>query len=178
MEALCRLSYSGGPAMIATALYPPRWDDGAVRWLAVSAVLAALATCSGTDDPLARRGPTSLVTFEGSTAVLYVRIADDAGERRRGLMGVTRLGDDEGMAFVFEAAVEGGFWMKDTLIPLSIAFYDADGRIVRILDMEPCTEDPCPLYDPAVAYRGALEVNRGAFAEWNVREGDHVRLER
>ena len=66
--------------------------------------------------------------------------------------------------------------MKDTLIPLSIAFWDGRGRIVRILDMTPCRADPCPTYDPRVAYRGALEVNRGAFKRWGVQRGDRVRL--
>jgi uncharacterized protein len=44
--------------------------------------------------------------------------------------------------------------------------------------MEPCRRDPCRLYDPGVSYRGALEVNRGSFAEWGVAEGDRLRLER
>jgi uncharacterized membrane protein (UPF0127 family) len=66
--------------------------------------------------------------------------------------------------------------MKDTLIPLSIAFYSVDGRILKILDMEPCKADPCPLYDPGVSYRGALEVNQGAFAGWGISEGDRLRI--
>ena len=57
---------------------------------------------------------------------------------------------DAGMAFVYPEDVRGAFWMKDTLIPLSIAFYSGDGRILKILDMEPCKADPCPLYDPGV----------------------------
>jgi uncharacterized protein len=66
--------------------------------------------------------------------------------------------------------------MKDTLIPLSIAFYGADGRIVRILDMEPCRRDPCPVYDPHATYRGALEVNQGEFRRWGVEVGDTLRV--
>lgn len=109
---------------------------------------------------------------------VQVEVADDEDERTHGLMGRTELGEEAGMVFLFPADTRGAFWMKNTLIPLSIAFYAADGRIVRILDMEPCREDPCPLYEPGVAYRGALEVNQGAFDRWNVREGDRVRLER
>ncbi len=82
------------------------------------------------------------------------------------------------MVFRYPADGAGGFWMKNTLIPLSIAFYDARGRILRILDMEPCRRNPCPLYDPGVAYDGALEVNRGAFRRWGVQTGDVLRLER
>jgi uncharacterized membrane protein (UPF0127 family) len=42
--------------------------------------------------------------------------------------------------------------------------------------MEPCRADPCPLYDPGVPYRGALEVNQGAFADWGISAGDHLRI--
>ena len=109
---------------------------------------------------------------------VHVEVADSQAERERGLMGRRELPDDAGMVFVFPTDSTSAFWMKDTLIPLSIAFYDESGRIVRILDMEPCRRDPCPLYDPGASYRGALEVNRGAFERWGVREGDVLRLER
>jgi hypothetical protein len=91
-------------------------------------------------------------------------------------MGRRELAGDAGMAFVFPEDTTASFWMKDTLIPLSIAFYDDAGRIVRILDMQPCRADPCPLYDPGGAYRGALEVNLGAFRRWGVQMGDRLRV--
>jgi uncharacterized membrane protein (UPF0127 family) len=91
-------------------------------------------------------------------------------------MGRTSLPADAGMVFVYPEDHAGPFWMKGTLIPLSIAFYAADGRILRILDMQPCEADPCPLYDPEVPYRGALEVNEGAFADWGITEGDRLRI--
>ena len=107
---------------------------------------------------------------------IAVEIADSASEREHGLMGRTSLPADAGMAFLFPEDQTGSFWMKDTLIPLSVAFYSADGRILKILDMEPCDADPCPLYDPGVAYRGALEVNQGAFAGWGISAGDRLRI--
>jgi uncharacterized protein len=94
-----------------------------------------------------------------------VYVADRDELRRRGLMGVRELPREGGMLFLFPADTRGGFWMKDTLIPLSIAYFDAGGRVLAIMDMEPCTADPCPSYDPGVAYRGALEVNRGRFED-------------
>ena len=109
-------------------------------------------------------------------AKVQVEIADTDARRERGLMFRRSLAPRAGMAFVWPSDVTGAFWMKDTLIPLSIAFYDARGRIVRILDMEPCKEDPCPLYDPKVAYRGALEVNEGAFERWGISAGDRLRI--
>ena len=66
--------------------------------------------------------------------------------------------------------------MKDTLIPLSIAFWDEDGRIVGIQDMEPCTADPCPTYGSPEPYVGALEVNQGFFDEHGVVIGDRIEL--
>jgi uncharacterized protein len=105
-----------------------------------------------------------------------VEVADTPAEHEQGLMGRATLPADAGMAFVFSEEHSGPFWMKDTLIPLSIAFYAGDGRILKILDMEPCDADPCPLYDPKVAYRGALEVNQGAFAGWGISAGDRLRI--
>ena len=81
---------------------------------------------------------------------------------------------DEGMLFVFFENANSAFTMRNTLIPLSIAFFDFDGKILKILDMEPCEAEPCPAYDPEITYRGALEVNQGAFDEWGVREGSVV----
>jgi uncharacterized protein len=104
-------------------------------------------------------------------------VADTSAEREQGLMGRQSLDSDAGMVFVFPRDTKNAFWMKDTLIPLSIAFYDDGGRIVSLLDMNPCRAEPCPLYSPGVAYRGALEVNRGAFDRWGVRVGDRLRLE-
>jgi uncharacterized membrane protein (UPF0127 family) len=82
------------------------------------------------------------------------------------------------MAFLQAWPVQQPFWMKDTLIPLSVAFWDQDGRIRAILDMEPCPAEPCPLYDPGVSWIGAVEVNQGFFEERGVEIGDRVRLER
>ena len=140
--------------------------------LAAFVALAVLAGCGGEEG-----ARVVIVTAQGERTV-EVEIANSEGERARGLMGREALDEDAGMVFVFPAETSGPFWMKDTLIPLSIAFYDENGRILRILEMEPCRRDPCPLYDPAVTYRGALEVNRGAFREWGVSEGDTLTLER
>jgi uncharacterized protein len=144
-----------------------------MRRLALALVLMALAACGGES-----AGPRALIETGSGNVVVHVEVADTEAERERGLMGRSTLGADAGMVFVFPESVRGAFWMKDTLIPLSIAFYDEGGRILRILDMEPCRRDPCPLYDPGVAYRGALEVNRGAFRSWGVGEGDRLRLDR
>lgn len=106
--------------------------------------------------------------------LLEVEVADTPLRRARGLMFRKRLGEDEGMVFLFPAPTTDGFWMKNTLIPLSIAFFDQDGTILRVLDMEPCRADPCPVYRPGVVYQGALEVNRGWFARRGLTPGARV----
>jgi uncharacterized membrane protein (UPF0127 family) len=117
----------------------------------------------------------SIRTDDG-TVSLDVQVADTPEERQTGLMGRESLSPYDGMAFVWEEPVVGTFWMKDTVIPLSIAFWDDDGRIVSILDMDPCTEDPCPTYGPDEPFIGAVEVDRGTFERHGVGLGDRVQL--
>jgi uncharacterized protein len=112
---------------------------------------------------------------DGST-LIDVEIAETDEQHQLGLMNRTCLDEDRGMVFIFFEETSGGFWMKNTLIPLSIAFFDVEGKIVKILDMEPCEEEPCEIYDPGVPYMGALEVNEGSFDEWNIEEGDELQV--
>ena len=118
----------------------------------------------------------SLLEGEDGSTLIDVEIAETDEQRQLGLMKRTCLDDDHGMVFIFFEEQEGGFWMKDTLIPLSIAFFDVEGKILKILDMEPCKADPCEIYDPGVAYMGALEVNKGSFEEWGIEEGDELQV--
>jgi uncharacterized protein len=123
------------------------------------------------------RTTLELITADAATTVRVP--AYDAAtppSRSRGLMDRDSLREDAGMVFRFPGQRQGGFWMKNTKIPLSIAYFDGDGRIVAIMDMEPCTADPCPTYDPGVPYSGALEVNQGFFERHGIAEGDTVRL--
>ncbi len=124
-----------------------------------STTAAATTTIAG--DPLdAFQRIVVLVSGEPWT----VAVADTPALRDQGLMGVTDLGDLDGMFFVFEGDTDAPFWMKDTLIPLDIAFFSASGTLVDQLSMTPCTADPCPLYRPSGTYRFAIEAPVGAFA--------------
>ena len=119
----------------------------------------------------------------GGETTIDVEIADTDELRAFGLMYKRRLAADRGMAFLYNSPSSGGYWMKNTLIPLSIAFFDASGVILRIMDMEPCTPrqdrtEGCPSYDPETSYMGALEVNLGAFDDWGINEGDRITVER
>jgi uncharacterized protein len=84
-------------------------------------------------------------------------LAVTTDERSRGLMNRRRAPAD-GMLFVFRRDTSGGFWMKNTLVPLTIVFFDAEGKRVRRLSMTPCRRDPCPIYEPRRRYRFALEL--------------------
>ncbi len=79
-------------------------------------------------------------------------------------MNVTDLGSLDGMLFVFPEPTTAAFWMKDTLIPLDIAFFDGGGDLVDRLTMVPCEADPCPTYPAAGTYRFALEAPAGVLA--------------
>ncbi len=131
-----------------------------------------LLACAAGEPDLSR--PTrGTITFVGG-ASLDVRIADDDRERGRGLMGVTSLDADEGMVFEFVEPTDSPFWMKDTLIPLSIAFIGEDDRIVTVLEMEPCVEEPCPTYSATGQYVLAVEANAGWFDEHGIDRGDRM----
>lgn len=84
-------------------------------------------------------------------------VAKTSAQRSRGLMNRTQAPQD-GMLFVFPQTTTGGFWMKNTLVPLTIVFFDSAGNRVRKLSMVPCRKDPCAIYDPGRAYRFALEL--------------------
>lgn len=105
---------------------------------------------------------------------LLVAVADNRDEWQQGLMHLEDLLDLDGMLFVFDDDVSAGFWMKNTLIPLDIAFFTAAGDYVDGFVMEPCTADPCPSYEPDGAYRYALEVPAGTMPQ----DVQHIDVER
>ena len=95
---------------------------------------------------------------------LLVAVADTPARRAQGLMGVRRLGSLDGMLFVFPTTRPVSFWMKETLIPLDLFFFDSGGRLLEVVEMTPCTSDPCPSYRSAAPVRWALEVPAGTLA--------------
>ena len=104
---------------------------------------------------------------------ISVEVAKTPEERAHGLMGRKDLGKDEGMLFVFETEDYHGFWMKDTHVPLSIAFIDKECRIVRITDMKPRTLESHISPQP-ILY--ALEMKRGWFSIHGIKVGDMVKF--
>ena len=106
-------------------------------------------------------------------AVLRAEIASTQEERNQGLMYRKNLPDGEGMFFVFERDHVLSFWMKNTVIPLSIAFIASDGRIIEIKDMYPLDTNSVSSSRSA---RYALEVPQGWFSRAGVRSGDVVKI--
>lgn len=139
--------------------------------LAVSLSAASVGAVTFPRGQAVLRTPTKTVTVQ-------VELARTSEQLQQGLQGRTSLPRNAGMAFLFGEGSQARFWMKNTSIPLSIAFWGRRGRILRIMDMAPCLRDPCPTYDARVTYWGALEVNRGAFKRWGVRPGAFVSIRR
>ena len=117
---------------------------------------------------------------DGSTEQHCVWVADDEASQQQGLMGVTdpELGGRAGMVFRFPAEVTTGFWMKDTPLPLSIAWFDASGAFVSSADMPPCPsgEQRCPTYAAAGPYQLALEVPMGELTDLGITEKSAITL--
>lgn len=115
--------------------------------------------------------PLTLLAPTGQHLELQVEIADTPEERSRGLMFRTELPEGRGMLFIFEEQQVRSFWMKNTVIPLDILFFDAGGRLVSIATMEPCMEDPCLPYPSVGEAQYALEVPAGFVERHGIVEG-------
>jgi uncharacterized membrane protein (UPF0127 family) len=122
-----------------------------LRLVAFVAALFALGAPAAASDGVTR------ATLKLDGATFRPELALDAETRTVGLMRRQRAPKD-GMLFVFPEPSSGGFWMKNTLVPLRIVFFDRHGRRVRALTMQPCRRDPCRIYDPGRGYRFALEL--------------------
>jgi len=110
-----------------------------------------------------------VLTVKGS--ILKLRVATTPRERARGLMYDEHMAPDEGMLFEYPSERHLSFWMKNTKIPLSIAFINSKGIIQEIRDMQPFGLDSIRSAKPA---QWALEVNRGWFDKHGVKVGDKI----
>jgi hypothetical protein len=131
----------------------------------LAVLLAAAALTAAADTPLPR------LQLQAGVHAFNVEVVSTPQQRALGLMGRTRLEDNAGMLFVFEQKGTHCFWMKNTLLPLSIAFLADDGSIVSIDDMQPQTLD---FHCPMAAVRYALEVKQGGFRSKGIRPGMQI----
>jgi uncharacterized membrane protein (UPF0127 family) len=143
---------------------------GVVRLLvAVCSLATALAVAS-----TAAPSPTAALRLDG--VPFAPELALTSAQQQRGLM-FRRKAPLDGMLFVFREDTSGGFWMKNTLVPLTIVFFDRTGKRVRKLSMTPCRKDPCAIYDPGRQYRFALEL-RASDTRRAARLGPRSELDR
>jgi len=112
------------------------------------------------------------VTLRIGPVTVEAEVADESDERTIGLMGREELAEGKGMLFVFREPQAMGFWMRDTLVPLSIAYINAAGVIREIHDMQPLDETPARSAFRDLLY--ALEVPQGWFHKNKILPGDRI----
>ena len=135
-------------------------------------LVAFLFACFPLRAQEAAQPPLPALSLRVGSHSVAAEIADDDEKRTCGLMFRESLGKDSGMLFVMPSVGPVGFWMKNTKIPLSIAYLDAQGTIVEIHDLEPRSEKVVRSTFPRIAY--ALEMSRGWFSNNNIWPGERV----
>ncbi len=128
-----------------------------------SLILAALVAA-----PAAAQPPLPTVDLTIGMHRVQAELADSMGTRMEGLMYRKEMQTNAGMVFVFDDDAPHCMWMKNTLIPLSVAFIDKSGAILNIADMQPQSEQSHCAVKPA---RFALEMNKGWFAQRGIKAG-------
>jgi len=136
----------------------------------------ALSACGVPDQPKEHGSAVILNTQKGRTEII-VDIVDKAPERTKGLMFKEALPAGSGMFFVFDGEDQLSFWMKNTLIPLDMIFFDKDYKVVEIVkNAVPCKKDPCKAYPSDRPAKYVLEVNAGTSDNIGLKEGDKAEL--
>ncbi len=120
----------------------------------------------------AARAELPVVQLGTGMHLIRAELADSMGARMEGLMHRKSMPQGSGMVFVFEENATHCMWMKNTLIPLSVAFIDEAGTIINIADMQPHSEQSHCATRPA---RYALEMNKGWFAQRGIKPGAKLR---
>lgn len=152
-----------------------------MRWGVVLMTVAFPMLTACIDVPSGATDKNDLASMKTTTidipgkATYTTYIADDFDLQRVGLMNTTEaeLPTDRGMIFVFDADKQQSFWMRNTIIPLDIAYIRSDGTIVKTYTMEALNEMGYPSIEPA---RFVLEVRAGQFAEHGIVAGDLVTI--
>ena len=147
-----------------------------LRVLALAVALLLLGACGGKGRIESLSGVKVVLGSGASALTIVAKVAATPAARSEGLMGVKSLPAGRGMLFVFREPVTVSFYMKDTLIPLDIAFI-GQGKILQIESMVPCKVEHCPLTVPKVTYEMALEVAAGTFADGEIAVATPVSIE-
>ncbi|PIR53115.1 hypothetical protein COU76_02895 [Candidatus Peregrinibacteria bacterium CG10_big_fil_rev_8_21_14_0_10_49_10] len=139
-------------------------------------VCSCTATKRGSAQP---ELPLQLVYLEsdGISIPILVEVANTSEQMARGLMFRRSLSRERGMLFLFPIENQLHFWMKNTLIPLDILFFNADRELVSSATMLPCEEDPCVSYSSEMPSTYALEVNAGFLLQHSIGKGWKIELQ-
>lgn len=146
-----------------------------MKSVVIVAILLMIDCSSGTAQRELPTRPTSQLPHSSlliGKEQLDVQCATDEESRSQGLMGKKTLGDHEGMLFIFPYPQRLAFWMKETSIPLTIAYLNSHGRILEICDLEPFNEHSVLSSSAATVY--AIEAPRGWFEKHQILPGDQV----
>lgn len=177
-----RLAIALTAALTAALIAAPHAGDGATEPARLPHVIAIpgvaadagpLACGARLPDGCPLATATLIAHGEDGNALLTVEVADTPAARQRGLMFRQSLPEFGGMLFAFPSIERGGFWMKDTPIPLDIAFLAGDGTVQEIARGVPFSLD---ILQPARAYAWVLEVNGGWFERQGFGPGDRIAI--
>lgn len=141
------------------------------RKLSLLLACSFLAACNAAQSGLLDRKQELVLQGPDAEISLQVELADSEEERRAGLMFRESLDTDSGMLFVFDDTEVRYFWMKNTLIPLDVLFFDDERKWISTASMQPCKEEVCISYSSNGPARYALEVPLGWAAEHDVGPG-------
>lgn len=119
--------------------------------------------------------PKNSIPIKFGSHTLWAEVADDEGEREKGLMFRHEMGEDAGMIFVFETPHRTSFWMKNTPLPLSIAFLDENKKILNIEKMAPYDDRTYHASKGSALY--AVEAHQGWFEKKGIKAGDVAEFE-
>lgn len=145
----------------------------AVVMLALSASCSAFAQpLAGSTPPIKQQGQFPTVQLSVGLNLIHAEVAENEADREQGLMYRKSLAPNAGMLFVFDDRAGHCFWMKNTLIPLSIAFIADDGTITDIDEMAAETENN---HCPTRAIRYALEMDKGWFSKHGITTGMQIK---
>jgi len=153
--------------------------------LSLFCAVASLVGASGAHAGTTRASAEALNSFPQAPLVIEsagkrlpfdVWVAATPERREQGLMFVTALPEKTGMLFMFALPMDAAFWMKNTLLPLSIAWFDADGEFVSNSDMQPCPAGTrtCPTFGASGPYRTAIEVPLGGLESLGLVAGSRL----
>ena len=178
------------PPRTALATSEPATEPATATWTSTATPPAATVTPAGQPSPVPAATPTAtpaaiqpqkhangtftIVVSHGAVRVaVHVEVAATLAQRQQGLMFRAALGENEGMLFLFDRDVQTGFWMRNTRVPLDIAYIGADLRVKEIKQGTPFDETPLV---PAERYRYVLEVNQGWFERNGLGPGAVIEL--